>query len=127
MDLDNLKNNPELIKTLIETLSALLPQEQDNSFEVKPTNKPKTKSKSLKKKSGEENVNLFDKMPERKLHKEDTAIDKKLITQPPTERARQFFTIDVVCRVCGKKETVNPSLVFDKSRYKCNVCSSSGG
>ena len=127
MDLDNLKNNPELIKTLIETLSALLPQEEDSSFEVKQTNKRKTRSKSLKKKTGEESVNLFDKMPERKLHKEDTAIDKKLITQPPTERARQFFTVDVICRICGKKETVNPSLVFDKSRYKCNVCSSSGG
>ena len=35
--------------------------------------------------------------------------------------------IDVVCRVCGSRESVYPSAVADASRYKCNNCSVAAG
>jgi hypothetical protein len=67
-------------------------------------------------------------MPELNMHKEDVAIDKKLAKFPPVSRARQFEMVDVKCRVCGRTETVSPSLVFEGlERYKCNNCSTSAG
>jgi hypothetical protein len=65
-------------------------------------------------------------MPERNMHKSDTKIDKKLNKYPPTPRNRPFKAIDVVCRICGKKESVNPKIIPESAdRYKCNKCSSS--
>jgi transposase-like protein len=62
------------------------------------------------------------------MHKEDVAIDKKLAKFPPVSRARQFEMVEVKCRVCGRTETVSPSLVFEGlERYKCNNCSTSAG
>jgi len=66
-------------------------------------------------------------MQEMHMCKEDTAIDKKLSKNPPIPRTRHFDTVSVKCRVCGKTENVNPALVYDKNRYKCNNCSSTQG
>jgi len=66
-------------------------------------------------------------MPEARMHKEDTAIDKKLIVSPPTQRNRSYKPVKARCRVCGRVESVNPSLVDSADRYKCNRCSASAG
>ena len=62
------------------------------------------------------------------MHKEDVEIDKKLFTRPPVPRARKFKFIKAICRVCGKKEDVNPMTLTDSlDRYKCNKCSGAAG
>jgi hypothetical protein len=67
-------------------------------------------------------------MMEKRMHMEDIEIDKKLIVQPPVPRARPFNLVTAICRVCGKKETVNPVLITDSlDRYKCNKCSGAAG
>ena len=72
--------------------------------------------------------NKFLDMPEKDMHKADSAIDKKLSVHPPTPRNRKFAKIDVACRTCGKQEKVNHSIVPEQlDRYKCNKCSSSSG
>jgi hypothetical protein len=125
MDLENLKNNPEQLRNLIEILSSLLPDSEDN--DPKHPAKPKNNIKTNKSKAKGSSVNLFDKMSERNLHKEDVEIDRILSKTPPTERNRQFSHVELVCRCCGKKEKCNPALVIDKTRYKCNKCSASAG
>lgn len=137
MDLNELSKNPEQIKGLINLLQGLLQlsdtkqnDQEDVSIEgiaeSKPNSKIKTRGGSKKKSS--DYVNKFDKMAEARMHKEDAAIDKKLCVNPPVARAREFEMIDVVCRICGRKETVNPVLVVDNpSRYKCNNCSTQAG
>lgn len=102
-------------------LQSMLPQqiqqEVSTSIDDKPTQKDRTGRQ-----------NRFESMMESKLHKEDTAIDKKLAVNPPTPRLRKFRHIDVQCRVCGKKESISPSLLTDSAdRYKCNKCSTSPG
>ena len=73
-------------------------------------------------------VNKFDNMREKNLHKEDVEIDKVLSRYPPTNRSREFSMIDVTCRVCGRKEEINPALLYDApNRYKCNRCSKEPG
>jgi hypothetical protein len=129
MDLNELMKNPEQIKSLIQVLQTLLPQatgdtetentEEEFSAPIK-TRGSKTRPKQAK--------NKFNDMPEHNMHKEDVAIDKKLAKFPPVSRARQFEMVDVKCRVCGRTETVSPSLVFEGlERYKCNNCSTSAG
>ena len=128
MDLNDLAKNPEQIQNLITLLQSLLPS-QTNDSDQKPqiNNKIRTKSKKRSKQDSS-TINEFEKMPEFRMHKEDVKIDKMLSQTPPTARMRQFELVDVVCRVCGKKESVSPSLVFDSpSRYKCNNCSTSAG
>lgn len=71
--------------------------------------------------------NKFLNMSAYKEHQEDIEIDKKLAKLPPTERTRQNPMIDVQCRMCGKKETVNAGYVDSPERYKCNKCSASQG
>lgn len=62
------------------------------------------------------------------LHKEDIAIDKVLNQKPPTPRRKAINLIDVQCRVCGKKDKINPGILHDSpDRYKCNKCCSSPG
>lgn len=68
--------------------------------------------------------NKFESMPEKNMHKDDTKIDKMLAKYSPTQRTRGFSLIDVVCRVCGRRDSVNPALACDAGdRYKCNKCS----
>jgi lysyl-tRNA synthetase class I len=66
-------------------------------------------------------------MAEYRMHKDDVLIDKKLNKLPPTQRARNYKPLKVKCRVCGKTENINPSLVESIERYKCNRCSTSAG
>ena len=139
MDLDSA--SPEQIKQLISLLQGLLPKEDtvilnkekkkprkqksDTLEHAKPNNNIKTKTRTLKQ---ENSYNKFLKMPEMSMHKSDTETDKKLCKHPPTERNRKYQPIKVVCRVCGKNETINPAILPDSSdRYKCNKCSSSNG
>lgn len=145
MDPKELLNNPDQIKNLISLLQAMLPNEDiADKQEQKPT---KTKSKKKKedetpaepafnsriktknKRSAQpSSVNKFEKMMEFNMHKDDKAIDEKLAKHPPVARTREFEPIMVRCRVCGKEEVVNPSLVHDSpSRYKCNNCSTQAG
>lgn len=127
MDLNELSKNPEQIKNLIDILQSLLPKETNEIAQAKPT-KIKTKSRKNIQSENKNLINEFERMPEFRMHKDDTKIDKMLSQMPPTARMREFSSVDVVCRVCGKKESVSPSLLFDSpSRYKCNNCSTSAG
>ena len=124
MDLNNLSNNPEDVRKLISLLQSLLPEE---AASAKPARKKQNKSIKAKKstKKQPEFNNKFLLMSEANMHKDDTLIDKKLAKFPPTPRSRQFSNIEVRCRSCGKTEMVNPVLVHDRERYKCNRCSAS--
>ena len=140
MDPRDMLNDPEKIKDMIAMLQALLPQ---TDSEDKPKKTPK-KTKATKAKNStaqstkttrakkskvttEGSTNKFLQMQEMYMCKEDTAIDKKLSKNPPIPRTRHFELITVKCRVCGRSEEVNPGLVYDASRYKCNNCSSAQG
>jgi lysyl-tRNA synthetase class I len=145
MDPKELLNNPEQIKNLIAVLQALLPnnnQEDDSDDEPQTkttqpvetkqhTHNIKTKTRRRVGSGSNEpthNINKFDQMTEARMHKDDGQIDKLLSKHPPVARMRDFDPINVVCRVCGKKETVSPTLVFEgASRYKCNNCSTQAG
>lgn len=120
MDLKDLSNNPEQIQQLISILQSLLPQDSNKSTKSKKDKKPANdKAKS----------NKFLSMPEMRMHKDDTIkFDKKVIKNPPTPRMREYNTVDVTCRSCGKKETISPLLLVDSvDRYKCNTCSTNAG
>ena len=133
MDLNELIKNPEQIQNLIQVLQALLPKETEEKqvvpeeTEYRPEAVMQTKSK---KRSREASgiPNKFEKMSEFSMHKEDIAIDKALSKSPPVARTRDFEMIEVICRVCGRKETISPALLFEaSSRYKCNNCSTQSG
>jgi hypothetical protein len=145
MDPKELLNNPEQIKNLISLLQSLLPNVA--ATEEPSTTKRKKKAKSETQKIEPEssgfntnirtknkrsfqpsNINKFEKMSEFSMHKDDHEVDKKLAKHPPVARTRDFEPISVICRVCGKTEIVNPSLVHEgQSRYKCNSCSTQAG
>lgn len=140
MDLKDLLNNPEQIKNLITVLQSLLPNEQQEQTKEniveKTENEPSstddsefnTRIKTKGKRSSKSFINKFEKMSEFNMHKDDIAIDEKLSKHPPVARSREYDPISVTCRVCGKKENVNPSLVHDSpARYKCNSCSTNAG
>lgn len=130
--MDNL--SPEQIQLMIKMLQSMLNTEQDLEEKTKEdtsqndntkfVNNKKIPSKSFNRSS----TNKFLDMPEMNMHKEDVEVDKKLRTQPPVPRARQFSMVKIVCRVCGKQEEVSPSLIVESpSRYKCNKCSAAAG
>jgi hypothetical protein len=139
MDLNELIKNPEQIKNLIQVLEALLPKTETKAEPVmeEPAVEPKTytqnntiKTRGSKPRADNSGtVNKFERMAEFSMHKEDAALDKVLCKQPPVARLRdEVPPIEVTCRICGKKETVSPSLVFESvSRYKCNNCSTQAG
>lgn len=107
-DLNNLSN--EQLNLMIQMLQKTLEDRQ-----------PKETDKDTR-------PNKFLDMPEFSMHKQDSIIDKQLNVRPPTPRTRQFKPIAVQCRVCGKKETINPALLStEPNRYKCNSCSSIPG
>lgn len=134
MDPKDMLNDPEKIKDMIAMLQALLPKGEDDVASSK-TAKPKTtKGKSnkpsaakAKKSKSPNSTNKFLEMQEMYMHKDDAAIDKKLSKNAPIPRTRHFSSVTVKCRVCGRSEEVNPGLVYDVSRYKCNNCSSTQG
>jgi hypothetical protein len=123
MPLDN-----DDIKQLIAILQKGLVEDNEPK---EPSNKNKTNNISTKKTksiSQSNTENKFISMGFDSLHKEDVAIDKVLNKHPPTPRNRKFKQIDVKCRSCGKKETINSSLLYESpDRYKCNKCCSSPG
>lgn len=136
MDLNDLAKNPDQIKSLIGVLQGLLDiaQQNNQSNEIQeetkeePVLNSKIKTKGSRKISKEKTLNKFEKMSEYRMHKDDVQIDKTLAKHPPVSRMREFEMVDVVCRICGKKETINPSILYDsKSRYKCNNCSTQAG
>jgi len=122
--MDNL--SPEQIQQMIAMLQNMLP---DN--ETEPASEQQTSVnpiKTVNRKPKQSTVNKFDQMMEASLHKEDIEIDKKLAKYDPTPRVRRFQPLDVVCRVCGKRESVSPNLLSDSpDRYKCNNCSRGAG
>lgn len=124
--MDNL--DPNQIHQLITLLQQMLPQEASGKkSKKKAVKKPKSILKSNKI-ANPARENKFDSMPEKDMHKSDTIIDQKLKKFPPTPRRPPAVFIDVVCRICGKKEKVSPKLVSESvERYKCNRCSSSQG
>lgn len=135
MDLNELLKNKEQIKSLITLLQTVVDAQEGSSDEedqVKQNsntseNKIKTR-RSRKAVQTKDDVNKFESMSEFNMHKADSAVDKKLSSQPPVARTREFEMMDVVCRVCGKRESVNPVLVHEgASRYKCNNCSRNSG
>lgn len=127
MDLNDLAKNPEQIQALITLLSSLLPKNQEIEDEDHDDNKHNIKTKKVKR-DKTKSVNKFLTMPEAKMHKEDTAIDKLLQVHPPTVRQRKAQLVKVQCRVCGKKETVAATLATEsRGRYKCNGCSTTPG
>jgi len=112
MDLNELKNNPEQVKGLIQLLSSLLDTED---VPVQTSSKSK-------------NNNKFTSMPEFSMHKDDSDLDKKLHKNvAPIQRVREYQPVNVRCRICGKTENINPGLVTSYDRYKCNRCSGTSG
>ena len=114
MDPNDILKNPEQLKTLISLLQGLVNQitpEKDIEEETKnkrvapskPSSTIKTRggqkvgnSRSIKSKKIQiENTNEFEKMAEFRMHKDDCVIDKKLCSNPPVARMRDFDFIDV--------------------------------
>lgn len=119
------------IKQLIAILQRGLTSDSDDdtiSRSEEISTKPKKRSKRIKKTNSKDisSNNKFDAMLEKSMHMEDIEIDKRLAKHPPSIRAREFASTKATCRVCGRTEEVNPSLVFE-GRYKCNKCSREPG
>lgn len=124
-----MNNKKETIEQIVDLLRSLVDDEPETK-QVKPVKKKTTKKKTTsrtKKATIADSKNKFLSMKEMHMFKEDTAIDKKLSVMQPCPRTRSYSTIDVYCRVCGKKEELNPTLVGETQRYKCNECARSGG
>ena len=129
-------NKKETIEQIVDLLRSLVDEEEPQE---KPTARKKaTKKKTTKKKTttrrttksksdSKESSNKFLSMPEMRMFRDDSEIDKKLQVMAPVPRTRTFDPVIVRCRVCGKQETVNPTLVTEINRYKCNACAKSGG
>jgi endo-1,4-beta-mannosidase len=123
---DNL--SPKQIKQMIKMLSAMLPEDDEPAVEQQSEpqfSNSAIKSKNIDRKSPR--VNKFEQMAEFSMHKEDVEFDRKVSKQPPVPRTRTYNAISVRCRVCGKEESVNPTLIESVDRYKCNKCSSMAG
>lgn len=131
--MDNINLDPQQIQQMILMLQAMLPKQEQGADDtpVKPEKKTSLKKNNQSKngsKSKPTRENKFDTMMEARMHKEDIEIDRKLSTVPPVPRARPFEWISAVCRVCGRKERVNPVLITDTiDRYKCNKCCAGAG
>lgn len=129
MSIDNrdLKQLISILQKMIVDNDTDDEQEEQPPKTIPAPKKPTALKTRSKKVADTEHFNKFSDMPEKNMHKEDTLIDKKLNVNGPTPRSRSFNFVDVVCRVCGKKESVNPVLIDSVSRYKCNSCSTSSG
>ncbi len=124
-------NKKEIIKQITGLLEALITDDpvEEEAPASKPKRKRTTKKKTAKKKTTnpKESKNKFLNMPEMRMFRDDSLIDKKLQVMPPVPRTRTFDPVHVRCRVCGKEEDVNPTLVSEINRYKCNACAMAGG
>lgn len=124
--------NNEDIKQLIAILQRGLDsdvQTEEPQQKPKKNKQPKRQSQhKITKQSDNKHNNSFLEMPEFSMHKEDSKVDKLLCKQPPVARSRSYKPMIVSCRVCGRKEEVNPALITEgAARYKCNKCSTSEG
>lgn len=142
-DINDLLKNPEQIKQMIGLLSTLLEvagqaspeatEDQDESSDTKAKTTTASKAKKTKKsfkpmQQKPQRENKFLSMPEAKMHKEDPELAQKLYKNPPTARTRKNTMIKAQCRICGKKETVQASLLYGGvERFKCNKCSTTPG
>jgi hypothetical protein len=124
--------DPNQISQLIGLLQQMLPKSEDEPKKSK--SKTKVKEQKFKRVTNSKRIvdqdreNKFLSMPERNMHKSDSAIDKKLNKLPPTPRSRKFSLMNVTCRICGKTDKVSPKLLPESAdRYKCNNCSSTQG
>lgn len=128
-----MSNKKETIEQIISLLSSLIEDDEPAPKKTKrqtrnKKSQPQKISKSPRKKPTKiKSTNKFETMDIRGMHKEDVDIDRKLNVKPPSPRTRQYNSIEVRCRSCGKTEKVNPVLVTEASRYKCNSCSRAGG
>jgi hypothetical protein len=139
MEINDILNNKEALKQLISALQNLVGDDKDDASvttNAKENDKSNINTKSRRKifssdrnpTSNQHQVNRFDDMAEKNMHKGDVEIDKLLRQHPKTPRIRKQNKVNVVCRVCGVKETIPSSLLVDtKDRYKCNSCSSKAG
>jgi ribosomal protein L31E len=136
IDQNDFKQLISLLQKLVENSDAVQTKNNDHptSTDEAPTKKVNKRrktnnQKSVSKSKGitKEFHNKFLQMPEARMHTEDIEIDKKLNKFPPTSRGRKYTPINVRCRICGKNEEVNPSLVESLDRYKCNKCCSIPG
>jgi predicted RNA-binding Zn-ribbon protein involved in translation (DUF1610 family) len=97
-----------LQRGLINDEPEITNQDAVGTSDTKPTRQKKKMAKKTT-----DSYNKFETMPEKNMNKHS-----------PTQRSREFNTIDVACRVCGRKETINSALAYDSgNRYKCNKCS----
>ena len=120
--------SPKQIKQMIKMLSAMLPEDDEPAVEQQSEpqfSNSAIKSKNIDRKSPR--VNKFEQMAEFNMHKEDVEFDRKVSKLPPVPRTRKYNAINVKCRVCGKEESVSPTLIESVDRYKCNKCSSMAG
>lgn len=103
-------------------------ESEDDAYTA-PTYNMRTRSRKNFRANNERFDNKFDRMAEAKMHKEDSRIDKLLNKFEPVARMREATLLDVVCRKCGKKETVSTKLLDSTTpdRYKCNDCSTTEG
>ena len=119
--------SPKQIKQMINMLAAMLPKEEESEAPEPQSEFQNSvvKSKHIDRKT--KRVNKFEQMAEFTMHKEDVEFDKRVAKQPPVPRTRSYNPISVRCRVCGKEEQVNPTLIESVDRYKCNKCSAMAG
>jgi hypothetical protein len=118
----------EDIKQLIAILQKGLVEDEEKGLEVSKTKTKKGVIKNKSRNSSEEHENKFLQMAEKNMHKSDSLIDKKLKKFPPTPRNRPASMVNVVCRVCGKKDFVSSQILPESAaRYKCNNCATTGG
>lgn len=144
MSTDNLQEllkNPEQIKQMINVLSTLLetvskdnPSADTDAAADTTDNKPKKtkRNRITKKQFGTKEVtqkeNKFLSMPEANMYKEDPEVAQKLYKLPPVSRGRKSQIVNARCRICGKEEKIQASLIYGGiDRFKCNKCSSTPG
>jgi hypothetical protein len=118
----------EDIKQLIAILQKGLTNDASDD-NIKATNKAvkPVQKKTKNKVKTQKYINKFDEMLEKNLHKDDIEFDKKVTKLPPVPRTRSFKPIEIQCRSCGKKESVNPNYIDSVERYKCNKCCANPG
>jgi hypothetical protein len=136
-NINDLLKNPDQIKQMIGLLSALLETANTNASSIgtdieteakpKPLQSKEFNTKETKKKKTTRE-NKFLSMPEAAMYKEDPELAQKLYKQPPVARSRKPQMVSVTCRVCGKQEKVQSSLLYGGiDRFKCNKCSTTPG
>jgi hypothetical protein len=128
-DLNELLKNPDQIKQIIGVLSSLLDAaQQADDNKVPETKTTRSVSKIKKTKTKIQRENKFISMPEASMHKEDPELAQKLYKQPPIARNRKNQTMKAKCRVCGREEKIQSSLLYGGiERFKCNKCSTTPG